>query len=83
LKKRDRTSDEKQFDATLKTAIMRLGNEPQTAEAKFPFPYVLAWDRFGRRGQRVKIIRQTTRTAQIEFEDGFLAVVNRMALRRY
>jgi hypothetical protein len=82
MRKKDRTSEEKQFDAKLKTAVMRLGPNPQVAPQPIPFPYVLVWDRLGRKGQRVTIIRQSTKTAQIKFEDGFTTVINRQALRR-
>jgi hypothetical protein len=82
LKKKDRTSEEKQFDDKLKTAMKRLGPNPQTVAPPIPFPYTLVWDRLGRKGQRVAIIRQSTKTAQIKFEDGFTTVINRQALRR-
>jgi hypothetical protein len=82
VKKKERSSDDRAFDASLKSAIMRLGPNPTAAAEPTPFPYVLVWDRLGRKGQRVKIIRQTTRTAQIKFEDGFTAVINRQAIRR-
>ena len=70
MKKKERSSEEKHFDATLKTAILSLGTNPATQAEPIPFPYVLVWDRLGRKGQRCKILRQTTRTAQIKFEDG-------------
>jgi hypothetical protein len=82
MRKKDRTSEEKQFDDKLRTAMMRLGPNPHTVAPPIPFPYVLVWDRLGRKGQRVKIIRQSTNTAQIEFEDGFQSVINRSAVRR-
>ena len=81
--KRDRTSEEKHFDATLRSAIQRLGPNPGAKDAPTPFlPYVLVWDRLGRKGQRCKILRQTRQTAQIKFEDGHTMVVNRLAIRR-
>jgi hypothetical protein len=83
MRKKDRTSDEKRFDDKIKTAIMRIGPNPQPHEQPTPYPYVLVWDRLGRKGQRVAIIRQSTKTAQIKFEvDGFTTVINRQALRR-
>jgi hypothetical protein len=82
LRKKDRTSEEKQFDGMLKTAMRRLGPNPQVDAEPIPFPYVFVWDRLGRKGQRVKIIRQSTKSAQVMFEDGCFAVVNRQALRR-
>jgi hypothetical protein len=82
LRKKDRTSEEKQFDGMLKTAMRRLGPNPQADVPPIPFPYVLCWDRLGRKGQRVEIIRQSTQTAQVRFEDGFITILNRQALRR-
>ena len=83
MKKKDRTSAERKFDGIVKSAVMRLGPNPQVEPQPIPFPYVLVWDRLGRKGQRVKIIRQSIKTAQIEFEDdGFRTVINRQALRR-
>jgi hypothetical protein len=82
MNKRDRSSEERAFDATLKTAIMRLGTNPAAQDAPIPFPYVLVWDRLGRKGQAVRILRQSAKTAQIKFEDGFTTVINRQALRR-
>ena len=82
MKKKDRNSQEKQFDASLKSAIRYLGTNPAAPDVPTPFPYVLFWDRLGRKGQRCKIIRQSTKTAQIKFEDGTLTVINRQALRR-
>jgi hypothetical protein len=82
MKKRDRTSEERKWDDMLKTAVMRLGPNPQTEAQPTPFPYVLAWDRLGRKGQRVKIIRQSLQIAHVMFEDGFTANLARQALRR-
>lgn len=83
MRKRDRTSDEKAFDANLKNAIMHLG-KPREHEEPIPFPYVFAWDRFGRKGSRCKVLRDVkfSRTVQVMFEDGAVMVVNRMAVRR-
>jgi hypothetical protein len=82
MRKKDRTSEEKRFDGIVKTAVMRLGPNPHVAPQPIPFPYVLVWDRLGRKGQRVAIIRQSIKTAQIRFEDGFTTVIDRKALRR-
>lgn len=83
MKKKERTSEEKQIDVLLKSGIMLLGATPSTVEAApIPFPYYLAWDKQGRKGQRCTIIRQTARTCQVRFEDGHLSVFNRQAIRR-
>jgi hypothetical protein len=83
MKKKELSSEERQFDATLRTAIMRLGPNPEVHDQPIPFPYVLVWDRLGRKGQACKILRQSSRTAQIKFEgDGFTTVIDRQALRR-
>jgi hypothetical protein len=82
LRKKDRTSEEKQFDGIIRGALLRLGPNPPVVVEPTPFPYVLAWDRLGRKGQRVTIIRQSIKTAQIRFEDGFTTVIDRKALRR-
>jgi len=95
--KRDRTSEEKRFDGMVKSGLMRLGEHPsncpsagQSSEVteslrpSNPFPHVLVWDRWGRKGQRVRVINPTIKAAkvQVQFEDGFVAAINRQALRR-
>lgn len=80
--KRNRTSEEKSADAKIRAGIMRLGPTPIAAESATPFPYYLAWDKQGRKGQRCTIIRQTQRTCQVRFEDGHVTVLNRQAIRR-
>ena len=83
MRKKDRSSEEKLFDASLKTALRLLGTNPAEPDAPTPYPYVLYWDRFGRKGQRCKVIhRKSAKTAQITFEDGWSAIVDRQALRR-
>jgi hypothetical protein len=82
MKKKDRTSEEKRWDGIVKTAVMKLGPIHPAEAQPTPFPYVLVWDRLGRKGQRVKIIRQSIKTAQVRFEDGFTSVIDRKALRR-
>jgi hypothetical protein len=82
VKKRDRTTEEKAWDAIVKTAVMKLGPNSPTASQPTPFPYRLVWDRLGRKGQRANIVRQSTKTAQVRFEDGFETVIDRKALRR-
>ena len=79
---KDRTSEEKQFDGILKTALMCLGDNPANASKPIPFPYYLAWDKLGRKGQRCTIIRLKTTRVQVRFEDGYTAILNRQAVRR-
>jgi hypothetical protein len=54
------------------------------AENQEPFPHFLLWDRHDRKGQRCEIIgtRGTIGDVQVRFEDGFIAILNRKALRR-
>lgn len=94
--KRDRTYDERRFDAMLKSGLKRLGenssvilrdNSSRVTEPLRPSTYshVLMWDRLGRKGQRCRFVnpdRIRDRDIQVEFEDGFIAVVNRRAIRR-
>lgn len=56
---------------------------PLPPEAE-PFPHVMRWDRFDRKGKRCEIIgvRNTIGDVQVRFEDGFTAIVKRGALRR-
>lgn len=82
MKKKDRSSADRAFDASLKSAIRLLGPNPQTSVSPTPYPYILFWDRLGRKGQRCRINRQSTKTAQITFDDGYQTVINRQALRR-
>lgn len=94
--RRDRTSEEKQIDRIVARGLMRLGETPQSSPldgkvANNPhrppnaYPHFLFWDRLGRKGQSCRILqpgRINARDLQIEFEDGFIAVVNRRAIRR-
>lgn len=83
MRKRDRTADEKHIDKITKSGIMRLGAQPShEAATPNPFPYVLFWDRLGRKGQRCRIIKSFPRVLLLEFEDGFRQTINRMAVRR-
>jgi hypothetical protein len=46
------------------------------------FRHVMRWGILGRQGKRCQILRQVGNFAHIRFEDGFEAVVSRIALRR-
>jgi hypothetical protein len=84
MKKRDRTAEEKKIDLLTKGGMMRLGAQSShEAATPNPFPYVLFWDRCeGRKGQRCRVLKPGPRVITLEFEDGFTATVNRMAIRR-
>jgi hypothetical protein len=63
-------------------------NQPKIEAARTPeptpFPYLFRGNFHGdRKGQRCKVISDPRRnTVQIEFEDGFKALVTRYVLRR-
>jgi hypothetical protein len=80
--KRERSSEEKHADRLAKTGIMRLGGTNPAQQDPTPFPYVLHWDLMGRKGQRCVPLRQTKKLIQVKFQDGFVAVVNRQAIRQ-
>lgn len=81
--KRDRTAEEKQIDRITKSGIMRLGaqSSPEAATPN-PFPYVLHWDRLGRKGQRCRVLKNGTRVHLVEFDDGFQQTIDKRAIRR-
>lgn len=80
--KRDRTDEERQIDKLTQRAIMALGTQPARAAIKpNPYPYILLWDREGRKGQRCKLVKRG-RVVVLEFPDGFRLAINAMAIRR-
>ena len=50
--------------------------------ANTEFPHRLEWDRMGRQGQSCRILAFSGKLTQVQFEDGFVALVDRRALRR-
>lgn len=79
----NRSDEDKRADVLFAQGITRLGAEsPANTAAPNPFPYVLVWDAMGRKGQRVKVIRNNRRIALVEFEDGFRLTLNSAAIRR-
>lgn len=47
------------------------------------FPYVYAWNRMGRKGQRCNVTaRGKMNSCRVEFEDGIKAITSRNAIRR-
>jgi hypothetical protein len=66
----------------IRTGVMLLGETPTAPAEPNPFRHALLWDRLGRKGQKCRILKQSGTLAQIEFEDGFVTRINRMAIRR-
>jgi hypothetical protein len=80
VKKRDRTSEEKQADKLMKTGVMALGTTiPPNPE---DYRHRLRFDMMGRKGQPCRILQFSGTLIQIQFEDGYTALVRRTALRR-
>lgn len=83
MNKKDRTEEERRFDSITRRAIMSLGAQPShEAEPENPFPYVLFWDKLGRKGERCRILKSGPRVMLVEFDDGFKHTINRLAIRR-
>jgi len=83
--KRERTSEEKHWDAIVKDGLRRLGSDDANPDRTHkPFPHTLFWDVLGRKGQRCLVIKpgRLTSKVQVKFEDGFQAIVDRRAIRR-
>lgn len=81
--KRDRTAEEKHIDKLTRSAMMLLGAQSShEAATPNPFPYVLYWDKLGRKGQRCRILKPGPRIVLLEFSDGFRHTMNKMAIRR-
>lgn len=79
--KRDRTGEEKKFDSMLKAGIGLLGEATQV-DLPNAFRHTVVWKRSERRGQKCRIVRNAGALAQIEFEDGFIAWIDRRGIRR-
>lgn len=85
MKRSLRTSDEQRFDRILKSGLLKLGAEPAAESTPKPFPHYLYWDVKGRKGQRCRVVNPdytASSKIQVEFEDGAIVVVNRLAIRR-
>jgi hypothetical protein len=85
MRRKDRTSEEKQADRIVKGGLLRLGAEPSTENTPKPFPHYLFWGVLGRKGQRCRVINPdhtASSRIQVEFEDGAIAVIDRRAIRR-
>ena len=48
------------------------------------WPYVYFWNRMERKGQRCRVVirARTMNTCLVEFDDGYLAITSRNALRK-
>ena len=47
------------------------------------YPYVYFWNRCGRKGQRCRVTaRGKMNSCRVEFEDGFVMITSRNAIRR-
>ena len=83
--RRERTGEEKHIDRIVKGGLLRLGSLSPAHDTPKPFPYYLFWDVKGRKGQRCRVVnpdRPASSRIQVEFEDGAIVVVNRLAIRR-
>lgn len=85
MRRKDRTGEEKHWDAIVKGGLLRLGAEHPAASTPKPFPHYLFWDVKGRKGQRCRVINPdytASSKIQVEFEDGAVVVIDRRAIRR-
>lgn len=83
--KRDRSSEERRFDAMMKSGLKKLGDEsPNPDRTPNPFPHYVLWDVLGRKGESCQIVKPTRLVSkvQVRFKDGFEAVIDRRAIRR-
>ena len=48
------------------------------------YPYIYFWNRMGRKGERCRVLIRVKamNTCMVEFDDGFLAITSRNALRK-
>jgi hypothetical protein len=47
------------------------------------YPYIFHWNRLGRKGQRCKVTaRGKLNSCRVEFEDGFVLITSRNAVRK-
>jgi hypothetical protein len=55
----------------------------ERAELMGDYPYVFYWNRLGRKGQRCKVTaRGKLNSCRVEFEDGFVVITSRNAVRK-
>ena len=74
--------EDKAFTRALSAGMMRLGTPAVVPDEPNPFRHVLRWGMEDRKGQNCRIVHQSGSLAQIEFEDGHKAYVNRQAIVR-
>lgn len=85
MRRKDRTSEEKQVDRIMKGGLLRLGPQPDADSTPKPFPHSLFWDVKGRKGQRCRVVNPdypSSSKIQVQFEDGAILLVDRRAIRR-
>lgn len=85
MRRKDRSGEEKQWDAIVKSGLLKLGTEATAESTPKPYPHYLHWDVLGRKGQRCRVVNPdytASSKIQVQFEDGAIVVVNRMAIRR-
>ena len=85
MRRKDRTGEEKHWDAIVKGGLLKLGAEHPAEDTPKPFPHYLFWDVKGRKGQRCRVINPdytASSKIQVEFEDGAVVVIDRRAIRR-
>jgi hypothetical protein len=59
------------------------GQAGNTVTKASDYPYVYRWNRAGRKGALCKVTaRGTLNSARVEFEDGFVMITSRNALKR-
>lgn len=85
MRRKDRTSEEKQADRIFRGGLLKLGALSPAESTPKPFPHYLFWDVKGRKGQRCRVVNPdytASSRIQVEFEDGASIVVDRRAIRR-
>ena len=59
------------------------GSDGKVVTEVSEYPYVYRWNRAGRKGALCKVTaRGTLNSARVEFEDGFVMITSRNALKR-
>jgi hypothetical protein len=81
--RREKTIEERRFDNMIATGIRGLnGTNPIPLRGPTSNLLVLRADRYGRKGQTCRVLRQRGAMVHVRFDDGFEAIVQRKFLRR-